>query len=299
MNSSAIALFAYNRPNHLRQTMDALLRNPEAGKSTLYVFSDGAKSIDDTQAVNAIRLYVSDLSGFAGVHLIQRGTNFGLARNIIEGVTHICDQHDRVIVLEDDLITSPHFLRYMNEALSMYELDDRVISIHGYGLPTRGPMPESFFLRGADCWGWATWRRGWALFEPNGSLLLRELRTRKLTAQFDLDGTYPYTRMLEAQVAGKNDSWAIRWHASAFLQDRLSLHPGRSLVANIGNDGSGTHCSTTNRFVTQLATTPIEIARQPLEEHRLARQMIKTFLVESRPSLLTRALQEVKKIVRP
>ena len=130
---------------------------------------------------------------------------------------------DKVIVLEDDLVTSPHFLQYMNDGLGIYERDDRVISIHGYSYPVHGKLPETFFLRGADCLGWATWKRGWDLFEDDGQRLLNELERRNLTRSFDFDGSYPYTQMLRDQIAGSNSSWAVRWYASAFLRDKLKF----------------------------------------------------------------------------
>ena len=151
-----IALFAYNRPRHLRRTVEALLSNPEARASELFIFSDGAKDSADAPAVAEVRRYVRQISGFAAVQHIQRETNFGLARSIVDGVSRICSEYGRVIVVEDDLVTSPHFLRFMNEGLALYEPEERVISIHGYVYPVKAELPETFLLHGADCWGWAT-----------------------------------------------------------------------------------------------------------------------------------------------
>jgi hypothetical protein len=154
----------------------------------------------------------------------------------------------------------------MNEALDYYEADDRVVSIHGYVYPTLLPLPETFFLRGADCWGWATWRRGWALFNPNGSELLAGLRTLGLTREFDFDGAFQYTSMLRDQISGANNSWAIRWYASAFLANKLTLYPGRSLVINIGTDASGTHCGSTDTFDVSSSTSPLRIGGVPVAD---------------------------------
>ncbi len=224
----------------------------------------------------------AEITGFASVTPVLREKNAGLAKSIIEGVSEVLKTHERVIVIEDDLLLSPHFLRYMNDALRLYADDRQVASIHAYCYPVRDPMPETFFLRGADCWGWATWRRAWSHFRADGAALLRELREQGLTREFDLDGAYPFTRMLADQVAGRNDSWAIRWHASAYLADMLTLYPGRSLVHNIGNDASGTHSKATSYYDVNLAQAQVAMTRIPLEVDRQAREAFVRFL---RPSV--------------
>lgn len=228
--------------------------------------------------VEAVRASLQDVPGFRSVTVVQRPANLGLADSIIQGVTEICARSGRVIVLEDDMLTSQWFLRYMNDALAAYESDPAVISIHGYIYPVRGVLPETFFLRGADCWGWATWERGWKHFNPDGTALLAQLEERRQTHAFDFDGAYAYTAMLRDQIAGRNNSWAIRWHASAFLLDKLTLYPGRSLVQNIGLDASGTHCASTQEFTTVLSSEPVPVRRQPLKEHREARRQIAEYL---------------------
>ena len=277
LSLAPIVLFAYARPEHLRQTLNALCLNPLADQSDLIVYADAARSEKDSEAVQAVRELIRGISGFRSVLLIERTTNFGLARNIIEGVSEVLRQNERVIVLEDDMVTAPFFLIYMNEALERYANDDRVISIHGYVYPVAGALPEAFFLPGADCWGWATSRRGWACFNSDGAKLLQELKQRKLERAFDYDGNYPYTKMLEAQVVGKNDSWAIRWYASAFLLGKLTLYPGRSLVHNIGNDATGTHCDQSSVMNTSLSQRPISLDGVAVESCIAARLEIARF----------------------
>ena len=103
-----------------------------------------------------------------------------------------------MIVLEDDMVVSPYFLEYMNEALEQFVEDDRVISVHGYVYPVDFELPEAFFIQGADCWGWATWQRGWKIFEPNGQFLLDELVRRHLIQKFDYNGAYPFSNSFNA-----------------------------------------------------------------------------------------------------
>jgi hypothetical protein len=293
-----IALFVYNRPGHTRQTVEALLANTAANQTLLHVFSDAPKNEAASSAVAEVRSYIRSIAAFKSVTIVERERNFGLARSIIDGVTSLCEKYGRVIVMEDDLVTSPYFLQFMNEGLDLYERDERVISIHGYVYPVMEALPETFFLRGADCWGWATWKRGWDLFEPDGQLLLRELNAHNLTHRFDFDGAHPYVRMLKNQIKGKNSSWAIRWHASAFLKNKLTLYPGRSLVCNIGTDNSGAHCSTTTVFASEMAELPIAIEPISVEENEFARQQIITFHKGARRLTPGRVLRKLADMVQ-
>lgn len=271
-----IVLFTYNRLWHTQKTIEALLRNPLAKNSELIVYSDAARNAENADDVAAVREYLSSISGFWSLSIVLRDKNFGLATSIIHGVTEVLTKYDCVIVLEDDLVTSPYFLSYMNEALERFKEDERVISIHGYVYPVT-PLPEAFFLPGADCWGWATWRRGWELFNPDGEYLLRKLRCHKLEKAFDFNGSYGYTNMLIDQIAGVNDSWAIRWYASAFLQEKLTLYPGRSLVRNIGNDSSGTHCNASTSFDVELSTSPVSLDSIEVKSCNMARNQFEFY----------------------
>src|SRR5258706_1453376 len=202
-----IALFVYNRPRHLERVLEGLRRNPEVAASELFIFSDGSRDPAAAPLVDEVRRIARATTGFHSVKIVERQENFGLARSIVSGVSDLTDRFGRVVVLEDDLLPSTGFLRYVNDALNEYQDDTRVVGVHAYVYPVKEALPETFFLRGADCWGWATWARGWEVFEPDGRRLLDELRARKLGHAFDLDGSYPYMRMLEDQIAGRNDSW--------------------------------------------------------------------------------------------
>jgi len=294
---SPVALFVYNRPLHTRQTVEALQRNDLACETALHLFSDGPRTPSAAPAVEAVRRYLRGIQGFRRVTIVERPTNLGLSQSIIQGVTEVVGDRGRVIVLEDDLVTSPHFLRFMNAGLDLYEQEEKVISIHGHMYPLGIRLPETFFLRGADCWGWATWKRGWDLFEPDGRKLQAQLRRRGLERAFDLDGACPYTRMLADQIAGRNDSWGILWHASAFLNDRLSLNPARSVVLNIGDDHSGTHSGSARAFRVDLASTPIRLDPIAIEESIDARDGIRDFLKAwRRSSFLSRAAGKVLRV---
>jgi len=277
-----IALFTYNRLDHTRRTVEALARNELASESSLFVVSDGPKSSEDAIKVEAVRRYVRSITGFKSIELVCHPRNLGLAHSIIGGVTSLCGRHRRLIVVEDDLETSPFFLRYMNEALDLYNDTPEVISVHGYMYPVSEPLPETFFIRGADCWGWATWQRGWNFFEPDGARLLTELQSRKLMAEFDFDDSAGYTTMLRQQIAGANNSWAIRWYASAFLAGKLTLYPGRSLVRNIGMDASGTHCGHSTEFDVEFGSRSLTLNKLAPIEYGPARIAIRDFYHKQR-----------------
>lgn len=280
-NPAPVVLFVFSRPEHTRHTLEALRANTLAYKTDLIVYADAARTETDEINVQQVRDIVNSTQGFRTITVIERTHNFGLANNIIDGVTNVCAQFGRVIVLEDDLVTSPYFLTYMNEALELYEDDQRVASIHGYCYPVKAKLPETFFIKGADCWGWATWKRAWSHFNPNGTELLEKIKNNELTNSFDYNSSYPFTEMLQAQINGKNNSWAIRWHASIFLLSKLTLYPGKSLVHNIGNDSSGTHCVSTNSHDVSLTDRPIRLGSTPIKESIIARKAFEDFFKET------------------
>lgn len=253
---SPIVIFAYNRPDHLRSCLDALGRNPEAKRSPIRIIVDGARGVEDSQSVLATVDIARRHSPSSKTTVVARERNLGLAGSIIDGVTKALNEWGTVIVIEDDLLVAPGFLGFMNASLTIYRCESTVVSVHGYVPPLSRALDQNFFLPGADCWGWATWRRGWAVFEPDGSKLLRELREKNLRREFNYGDNFPFFEMLEDQVAGKNDSWAIRWQASAFLAEKLTYHPAESLVENIGFDGTGTHGGASNRWDTAVGTAP-------------------------------------------
>ena len=147
-----ITLFTYNRLWHTQQTIEALRNNELADVSELFLFSDGPKSEADREKVQSVREYLKSVTGFKKVAVVERDRNLGLAQSIISGVTEFVNKYGRVIVLEDDMLTSPFFLRFMNDALEFYKDEEKVISIHGYMYPVKAELPETFFLKGADCW---------------------------------------------------------------------------------------------------------------------------------------------------
>lgn len=277
MTLAPIALFVYNRPAHTRQTVEALLKNELAGDSDLIIFSDAPKVSEAAEAVRGVRKYIKTISGFRTVSIVERDSNWGLAKSVIDGVTTVVNKHERIIVLEDDLIVSPYFLGYMNRALDHYLHEEKVMQISANMFPvsSNDVLPDTFFCKMTTSWGWATWDRAWRKFEPDANKLLKLIIARRLRKEFDMG--YCYFQMLEMQARGEVDSWAIRWYASVFLAGGLCLHPSASLVVNIGHDGSGTHCGSAGDYEVSLPNRMPTIFPNVIEESRQGRQALEAF----------------------
>lgn len=248
MEPAPIAIFAYNRVDHLKRLIESLKCNALSKDSILYIFCDGPK-VNNDLSVQKVRSYVRSIEGFKNIITVYSNENKGLAKSIISGINHVFQKHKTIIVLEDDLSVSEDFLEYMNYTLKFFRDNSNIGSIHGYVYPIEN-LPDYFFLKGADCWGWATWKEKWGFFEENGNLLLSSIEALQLKDSFDYNGAYPFYRMLQNQVKGKNNSWAIRWHASCYLNNLLTLYPGKSFISNHGFDESGTHCNDAQTYRT-------------------------------------------------
>ncbi len=297
MALAPVLLFTYNRPLHTQQTLKALRNNALCAESELFVFSDGYKDDADKQAVMEVRQLIASLDGFKKIHLVENKQNLGLAKNIIDGVTRVMEQFGKVIVLEDDLITSPYFLTFMNDALNKFENEEKIGHIHAFCYPNLN-LPDTFLIKWTGSWGWATWQRAWKHFNPDGKALLRELESRKLTKTFDFNNSYPYTRMLYRQTVGINNSWAIRWNASLFLQNILSVNAGKSLVQNIGFDGSGTHSGSQEIYTTPLYEKKPEINIPQITENKKAREAYQKYYIQTN-GFWAKLKRRIKRIINP
>lgn len=277
MNDLApIAIFAYRRPDKLKALLDSLSACSGAYASNLTVFVDGPKSTSEERLVGDVLGVAAEETRFASTRVIASPSNRGLSGAVIGGVSKMLQHHDRVIVLEDDLIVSEHFLTFMNQGLSTYAETNEVVSIHAYVYPVQGELPATFFVKGADCWGWATWRRGWAVFNPDGRELLDQLVKTDRVGEFNFGGSENYLGLLQDHIAGRVDSWAVRWYASALLADKLTLYPARPMAVNTGIDGSGTHGGSKHHLQV-LATEPVAVTWQEAQENPAARAAFESF----------------------
>ena len=293
-----ILLFVYNRPEHVRRNIQALLKNELAAESELFIYSDAAKDETSQAAVKEVRAFIRSIQGFKKITITERAENWGLARSIIDGVTTQINRYGRVIVLEDDLVVAPHFLQFMNDALETYRDEERVGHIQACDFTHAPSLPDTFLIKWTGSWGWGTWDRAWKHFTADGKALLTELESRKLTYTFDFNGKYGYTRMLRRQIEGKNNSWAIRWNASLFLKGILSLNVVKSLVQNEGFDGSGTNCGGGGLYASELYMERLPVKKiSPIEENIQARNAYVRYYARTN-SFMAKAIRRIKRTLK-
>jgi hypothetical protein len=276
-----IVLFCYNRPWHTQQTLDALALNEFASESDLIVYCDGPKKdLDDNtlQAISETRSVIKTEKRFNSIKIFESENNKGLAASIIDGVTEVVNRYGKIIVLEDDIVTSPGFLKYMNDALNVYQMDEKVMHISGYMFPIENLKQKTFFLRPTTCWGWATWDRAWRFFEKNIDKQIAELDKLNAWDNFTLNNSYPsYKIQLLLNKTGELNTWAIFWQSSVFLKQGLSLHPQISFTKNIGLDGSGTNCDSTNFYDVILLNKAFEIDKVKIKLDKVATKKLEYY----------------------
>ena len=298
MQYAPITLFTYSRADHTKSAVESLLKNKEAAESDLFIFSDGPKTEEKRKAVEENRKYIHTITGFKSVHIVEHEKNQGLANSLIAGITEIVNQYGRVIVVEDDLILSPYFLQFMNEALEKYKDEDRVASISAFLNPIDCEAPDTFFLRYFACWGWATWKRGWDILINDDRVLLKQLRWKK--NDFNIGGTGPFYGILYCDKIGLNDSWAVRFYASQFLAGKLQLFPGRSMAIQTGTDGSGTHGTDADHKYDkmQLSMRPIHIGEIDVEESKEMYDAFSRFYGQGQKKTFKTELARFKSFIR-
>lgn len=248
-----IVLFVYNRPEHTRKTLEALKACAEAKDSELFVFADGPKPGADTAPVEAVRHLCLEISGFTSVTTVFREENLGLAASVKAGIDQVLETHSTVIVLEDDIVVSPGFLNYMNGALDTFSSEKTVHAVSGYSFFSSRWMPKQYALRVMSSWGWGTWKDRWTSLDWDAAQLQVQVnQTSK--KKFDFAG-FSYLKLLRLQVEGAINSWAILFYANMYLQSKVCMFPGYSLVDNVGFDGTGTHTSTSELWKEPIANS--------------------------------------------
>lgn len=296
MQLSPIIVFAYKRPNELMQTLTSLKANYLSAQSDLYIFVDGPKRPEDKEKVEAVKQIVDKIDGFKNIYRAYSEKNHGLASSVIKGVSEVIEKHGTVIVLEDDLITSPNFLDYMNKCLKEYGENRKVFSITGYSFPFSRPENynyDAYFFPRTGSWGWATWRDRWEKVDWSVLDYERFIKDPDQRRDFNFGGI-DRVRMLKRQQNGEVDSWAIRFCYSQFKNQALTVHPAISKVQNIGfytNDG--THTNVYNRYTTVLDSGESTEFCLP-KDLSLNLHYVKQF--QSRFHLLLRAWNKLKTI---
>ena len=303
MKPAPVVLFAYNRPETLRKTLEALAANDLAEKTELFVYCDGPKANADETAIGKIqevRSVAREKQWCGKVNIVEAERNKGLATSIIEGVTKIVNQYSKIIVVEDDAVVSKFFLRFMNEALETYKDDHKVQSIGSWNYFCKPELLDgNFFYRFPDSIAWATFDRAWKLFESDGEAAMKKIEDAGKLERFNGELGYPYfSNMLKLQSEGKISSWAIRWTATAIINDMLSFFPQQTLSVHIGFGDDATHEKTTDYNADLiLASQPVAVKRIEITEHPTAIAEWRKFVKQNFVPEITLTVR-IKKMIR-
>lgn len=295
-----VVLFTYNRPEHTKKTLSSLLQNDLSSETEITIYSDAPKSDKDVRSVSEVRRYLHSVSGFKSINIVEQNENQGLAKSIINGVTHSVTANGRTIVLEDDMHTSPYFLTYMNEALNFYEKEKKVMHITGWSYPISGTgLDDSFLWRAMNCWGWATWADRWVYFEKDVSKIFKQIPFYK-RRHFDLMGRRKYWSEVAFNKSGVYDTWAVFWYATIYLRSGLCVNPTESLLKNIGLDGTGVHCwpgPGSDAKAGVLSQKQKFKFQSNIEENQLAFERILKFYDQQRGPFTKRALNKLRRVL--
>lgn len=241
--STAIIIFAFNRPSHLKATVEHLEQNPEFVSLPVFVFVDGPRHDSDISAVKEV-VSIANQIRVPNLHVLERPHNLGLKKSVISGITQVFEQFDQAIVLEDDICVSPHFLNFHLNGLNALAHRTDIWSISGFVIPEIGQKCQQItganavLAKRASSWGWSTWKSKWLMANFDSNFILQHLKSNhKAYGKTGGDKL----RMLVRELSGKSSSWAIIWDYNHFIHQAFCLYPLRSFIRNIGLDNSGTH----------------------------------------------------------
>lgn len=271
MSLAPVVIFTFNRLEHTKRTIDALKKNKLAEETEVFIFSDGPRNFEESEKVKNVRKYIRTINGFKKVNIYEAENNNGLAKSVIEGVSKIINKYEKVIVLEDDLITSKYFLKYMNEGLEVYKKRNDIWSLSGYSpnieIPN-GYREDIYITRRGSSWGWATWKDRWNKVDWDMKEYSSFKKNKDDIKKFNESGK-DLGFMLGDQMKGRIDSWAVRWVYNQFKNNMLTIYPTKSLVKNIGNDLSGTHSRITTIFDVELVEKEIKFNLNIIENKEI------------------------------
>jgi hypothetical protein len=275
-----IALFVHKDAERASAILDALRQCDLAKRSVLTIYCDGPQSPDDIDDVESVREVARSADGFDAINIVESPEFQGRSKILVDAVTDTVRRHGKVIVVEDNLFVSPPFLRFMNDGLDRFADDDRFISVCGFTYNLQSQLAETFLLKGAHCWGWATWQRGWDLFCPDPGKLVDELIEHDQIYSFDGGGAEPLSQALQESVSDQQTSWSLCWMASALLHGKFTVYPGRSLVANVDYSTPGSGVASV--FESQATADAIVVEGLPVEADIAAVDELRRVLIQWR-----------------
>ena len=240
--SAPVALFVYNRLEHPKKVIESLLKNPEAKDTDLYVFSDGGKYLDDIPVIKDLRHFLKTVRGFNSVKVIERKTNYGLAINLIDGISAVLEEHENCIVLEDDIVVAPNFLAFMNQALNTYKNNKQIFTIQSTTGNSKLPG-DCCCRKHPNCWGWAIWKDRWSLYERNVAQAFVDINAdnMNLRTQINNNNSVNICWQIDANLKSERNTWGVYLNYISFKYDFLNVYPKYQLIKNIGQDGTGVH----------------------------------------------------------
>ncbi|MDB5157653.1 MAG: sugar transferase [Mucilaginibacter sp.] len=263
-----LAIFTYKRLDTLKNLIESLYKCDSVSKTALYIFSDGAKKAEDVEQINKVRDFIKQIKGFESIKLEFSDVNRGLAKSVMSGVSKVIQEHDKIIVLEDDLIVTPNFLLFMNQALNKYSSNKEVFSVSGYSFDLKkidNYDYDAYFLNRGWSWGWSTWKDRWGEIDWDVKSYDDFKSDQELRRKFNKGGS-DLSSMLSNQMEGKIDSWAIRWFYHQFKINGLTVYPVYSKVLNMGFDQFATHTKGSgNRYTPKISQTEKKDFRFPEE----------------------------------
>lgn len=273
-----VILFVFNRPEHTKCILEKLNQDFLAKYTDLIIYSDNYKLNKDQKKVSEVREYINNFkrkNNFNSVEINYSNSNLGLAKSVIEGVTKVIKKNGKVIVLEDDIYTTKWFLKYMNDALAFYRNNEKIWSISAFSVPIHkiSNNHDVFFIKRGHSWGWATWSDRWETVDWEVKDYKKFRSSPKKRRKFN-EGGSDLGGMLDLQMNGMIDSWAIRWCYAQNKQDKYTVYPFLSLVKNIGLDGSGTHSGVAPQFSVNVEEKNQEIR---FEKFYYDKKIIKKF----------------------
>lgn len=287
-----VVLFVYNRPEHTEKTLISLMYNKLSEESVLYIYHDGVKAHAneiDLKRFDEVKKVIRKKRWCKSVSIIESEVNKGLADSITSGVTEIVNKHGKVIVLEDDIVTSPGFLKYVNDALFFHKDNKEVMGISGFMFPiSKNNLPETFLYPANSCWGWGTWKDRWANYNDDAEQLYSELIKKPVDWKcFNAYQNRSFEEQLIANVQKKKKTWAIKWHACVHLHDGSILHPRQTLTKNIGLDGSGENCGFNNAYDDNVLAREIRVTRHSsLKSDALVESALKNYFNKKKTGIL-------------
>ena len=301
MSYAPIILFVYNRPYHTKRVLDCLSKNELFDKSEIIIFSDGNRSDEDFDEVKKVRELIENYDFNIKCHLIKRESNLGLSENIITGTSEILNHREKAIIMEDDILTSPYFLRYMNDALEKYENDENVWHISGWNYPIEIDKfnydKQAFFWSVMNCWGWGTWKNRWKNYKKDPIYLIKNWSPEKIS-KFNLNDSFDFWSQVKKNYNGSINTWAIFWMTTIFEHNGLCLNPIESFVTNIGHDNSGENSTISTKFDSDLAKKNIKAWPNSKENYdKVIEKIISENFIDSKNSVMQKLLNKIKNLV--